>query len=49
MTRIITLRLSEITDDLRKIRLAEHRRRVDVQVLTEVNTMLFKILATPEH
>jgi mRNA-degrading endonuclease toxin of MazEF toxin-antitoxin module len=34
---------------LRKARLREHRRRVNVQTLTDVNNMLFKILATPEH
>ncbi|MGH3932271.1 MAG: type II toxin-antitoxin system PemK/MazF family toxin [Pseudonocardiaceae bacterium] len=34
---------------LRKARLSDHRRRIDVQALTDVNTMLFKILATPER
>jgi hypothetical protein len=29
--------------------LAECVRRVDVQTLTHANTMLFKILATPER
>lgn len=33
----------------RKARLLERRRQVDVQTLTAVNTMLFKILATPER
>ena len=33
---------------LRKARLAHFCRRVDVQALTDVNNMLFKILATPE-
>lgn len=33
---------------LRKARLAHFRWRVDVQALTDVNNMLFKILATPE-
>jgi hypothetical protein len=33
----------------RKTRLAEHRGQVDVQILTDVNTMLFKILATPDR
>ena len=35
--------------NLRKSRLGEHRRQVDVQALTDVNTMLFKILATPDR
>lgn len=34
---------------LRKTALSEFRRRVDVQVLTDVNNMLFKILATPDR
>lgn len=34
---------------LRKARLGEHRRRIEVQALTDVNNMLFKILATPER
>jgi hypothetical protein len=34
---------------LRKARLSEHRRQIDVQALTNVNNMLFKILATPER
>jgi hypothetical protein len=34
---------------LRKTRLAEFRRGVDVQALTDVNNMLFKILATPDR
>jgi len=33
---------------LRKNRLIEFRRRVDVQELTDVNNMLFRILATPD-
>ena len=32
-----------------KVSLAECLRRVDVQTLTNVNAMLFKILATPER
>ncbi|HEY2762833.1 MAG TPA: hypothetical protein VGJ13_02270 [Pseudonocardiaceae bacterium] len=28
---------------------AEYQRKVDSQTLTNANTMLFKILATPEH
>lgn len=34
---------------LRKTDLTERLRIVDVQTLTNVNTMLFKILATPER
>ena len=34
---------------LRKTRLHAARRRVDVQALTDVNNMLFRILATPER
>lgn len=34
---------------LRKSRLREQQRQLDVDVLTQVNTMLFKILATPER
>ena len=37
-----------LVTSLRKARLADFRRRVDVQALTDVNNMLFKILATPE-
>lgn len=33
---------------LRKASLNELSRRVDVQTLTDVNNMLFKLLATPE-
>lgn len=33
----------------RKTRLLKQRRQLDVQALTDVNTMLFKILATPER
>jgi hypothetical protein len=29
--------------------LSEHRRRIDVQALTDINNMLFKILATPDR
>lgn len=32
-----------------KATLAECRRRVDVQTLTDVNNMLFRLLATPER
>lgn len=38
-----------LVTNLRKTRLREFRRHVDIQTLTEVNTMLFKILATPER
>ena len=34
---------------LRKARLARILRRVDVQKLTDVNNMLFRILATPDR
>jgi PemK-like, MazF-like toxin of type II toxin-antitoxin system len=38
-----------LVTSLRKARLSGRRRRIDVQALTDVNTMLFKILATPER
>lgn len=38
-----------LVTSLRKARLGERRRRVDVQALTDVNNMLFKILATPDR
>ena len=38
-----------LVTSLRKARLNEHRRRIDVQALTDVNNMLFKILATPDR
>ncbi len=38
-----------LVTSLRKARLAEHRRQIDVQALTDVNNMLFKILATPDR
>ena len=34
---------------LRKARLGESRGQIDVQSLTDVNNMLFKILATPDR
>ncbi|ORW03969.1 MazF family transcriptional regulator [Mycobacterium kyorinense] len=34
---------------MRKARLTEQVRHVDVQALTDVNNMLFKLLATPER
>jgi hypothetical protein len=36
-----------LVTSLRKAGLAQFRGRVDVQALTDVNNMLFKILATP--
>jgi hypothetical protein len=38
-----------LVTSLRKAALGNFGRRVDVQVLTDVNNMLFKILATPER
>ncbi len=38
-----------LVTSLRKARLSGHRRRSDVQALTDVNNMLFKILATPDR
>ena len=38
-----------LVTSLRKARLCGHRRRIDVQALTDVNNMLFKILATPDR
>lgn len=38
-----------LVTSLRKARFSERRDRVDVQVLTDVNDMLFKILATPDR
>ena len=38
-----------LVTSLRKIRLAERARSVDVQTLTDVNNMLFRILATPDR
>ena len=35
--------------NLQKARLAEFHTRVDIQALTDVNNMLFKILATPDR
>ena len=34
---------------LRKSALSTFRRQVDIQALTDVNNMLFKILATPDR
>ncbi|GFM19911.1 MULTISPECIES: type II toxin-antitoxin system PemK/MazF family toxin [Mycobacteriaceae] len=38
-----------LVTSLRKARLSTQDRRVDVQALTDVNNMLFKILATPDR
>jgi hypothetical protein len=38
-----------LVTSLRKIRLAQLRRRIDLQALTDVNNMLFRILATPDR
>ena len=38
-----------LVTNLRKARLLEHVRTVDVQALTDVNNMLFRILATPDR
>jgi hypothetical protein len=38
-----------LVTSLRKARFSEHHRQIDVQALTDVNNMLFKILATPER
>ena len=38
-----------LVTSLRKARLSERRRQIDVQALTDVNNMLFRILATPER
>ncbi len=38
-----------LVTSLRKVRLAELRRRIELQALTDVNNMLFRILATPDR
>ena len=38
-----------LVTSLRKARLSELRRQIDVQALTGVNNMLVKILATPDR
>lgn len=38
-----------LVTSLRKVRLTDRRGRLDVQSLIDVNTMLFKILATPDR
>jgi hypothetical protein len=38
-----------LVSSLRKVRLSARHRRIDVQALTDVNNMLFKILATPDR
>lgn len=38
-----------LVTSLRKTRLAASRRQVEIQALTDVNNMLFRILATPDR
>jgi hypothetical protein len=38
-----------LVTSLRKARLSNRQRRIDIQALTNVNNMLFKILATPDR
>jgi hypothetical protein len=38
-----------LVTSLRKARLGERRRQIDLQALTDVTNMLFKILATPDR
>ena len=38
-----------LVTSLRKTALSAFRRRIDVQALTDVNDMLFRILATPDR
>ena len=38
-----------LVTSLRKASLSKYRHQIDVQALTDVNNMLFKILATPER
>ena len=38
-----------LVTNLPKARLNEHRRRIDVQTLADVNNMLFTILAAPDR
>ena len=38
-----------LVTSLRKARLGDRRGRIDIQALTDVNNMLFKILATPDR
>jgi mRNA-degrading endonuclease toxin of MazEF toxin-antitoxin module len=38
-----------LVTSMRKARLSELRRRIGVQALTDVNNMLFRILATPDR
>lgn len=38
-----------LVTSLRKTRLQRRLRQIDIQALTDVNNMLFKILATPDH
>lgn len=38
-----------LVTSLRKTALLDFRRRIEIQSLTDVNTMLFRILATPDR
>ncbi len=38
-----------LVTSLRKTAVSEFRRRVDIQALTDVNNMLFRILTTPDR
>lgn len=38
-----------LVTSLRKTAVSEFRRRIDIQALTDVNNMLFRILATPDR
>ncbi|WP_253869489.1 MazF family transcriptional regulator [Mycobacterium sp. 1164966.3] len=38
-----------LVTSLRKARLSAYHRRIGVQALTDVNNMLFRILATPDQ
>lgn len=38
-----------LVSSVRKARLVDRRRQVDVRELTDVNNMLFRILATPDR
>lgn len=38
----------DLVTTLRKAQLQQRLRQIDIQALTEVNNMLFKILATPD-
>ena len=38
-----------LVPSLPKAQLSDHRRRIDIQTLTDVNNMLVKILTTPDR